>query len=1507
VVQLHDRDGNPVNALFTDDGTYTFDRLYVDPEGSTSTYVVQFELPEGYQFVSPAVGAENADSDVVAGGRTAKYSISTGTTSITDVDAGLRSADAEPMSSSGYFEFDNPYQDVSELDPAGLVEIVVVRGSATERRAVVVRTIEEAGGDAAVEGTNFTAHLELLVFEIGEAVKLVEVPILNSGLLDFCTTKYFTVELREPTGRPLDSTTVTIYGEGAGTITDDDHIEGGGDWDIILGDSGMIPGYAVVNNYDVIDDPQYLGDIVRVGGPGKDLINAGDGADYIDGQLGDDVLAGNRGLDIVIGGMGDDEIVVELDDDDLRGDHGDDVVVSSRDVARVALVESAGDPTDPSHILTHENSQGMTLSTFRLWDEFELAKLLGGYQDNTFDLTGWGGSALVSGDLVVSEADPVSPDIEDDDTLLITKDTDITVADAGLLECLLFGLTLGFVKDGSVSLASGECYNFGGIENVSVTGGPGDNTIDASLYSGPVTLAGMGGDDILIGGSNDDVFSFDVDGMLGVDTVTGNGGADTLDFTGSSAGVEVDLADLDPIVQTAAATLDLRLVDLIENATGGEGNDTLRGNALDNVLRGGPGDDELEGRAGSETYVFDTDDADWGEETIIESAADAGIDTVDFSPTSDFSITVDFTLTGVSQAVNANLDLIIEGEGFEIIKGGAQADTITGNSASNHLFGGPGADQLFGVGGDDFLAGEAGNDLLDGGDGTDLIREEENTDFYLTDGQLVRGSGEVDVLVDIERAELSGGAAANLFDLRGWTGLGSIDGKGHVDTVKAAADADITLSDIELSVSTSLGPITLTSIELADLAGGVGDNTLDASSFTKGPVSLAGGLGADTLRGGTRGDLLDGGEGDDVLTGNEGDDVVIGGAGVDTQDELRDANRFVAQSGRLEIELLGGYTEIDTLWGVENLILRGGPSANEFDVSSWVTGNLELRGEGADDIVVASGEGTIEVTDSLISIPGGIGSIGLDSIEIAWLTGSDEADTIDASGFTGTTRLRGLGGADIFIGGPGDDVFEGGSGDDVFSFDADGPLGVDEVSGGAGVDTLNFSGTSVATLLNLSTIGVVQSVVAGVLDVTLQDAIENVIGGSDVDTLTGNGLDNTFTGGPGADQFDGQGGLDRVLEEADADFVLTGVSLDIAGEIDTLLSIEAATLIGGPGDNDIDATLFGGSTVLDGRGGVDTLRGGLGRDRFILDTDVSIGATRILDAGGRDTLDFSGTTDLNVKVDLALNTLQTVNGNLELLILLGTTIENVVATENDDVILGNAASNFFWGGRGADTFDGRLGFDWVFEERDADFVLQDDELSITELGGDGVPELDTLIDIEGAALTGGDGDNIIDASSFTGQTQLRGRAGNDDIFGGLIGSNSLYGGDGFDYLVGGNAADTIRGGPGDDSLFGNGGNDILFGNGMSPLSGFQTDRDVLAGGVGDDTLRGNEQNDVYVFDLSEAAASSDTIFEDVGEGYQDVIVGALGNALDLAVSLPQNLGDGVHFVTISNLNVELSL
>jgi Ca2+-binding RTX toxin-like protein len=102
------------------------------------------------------------------------------------------------------------------------------------------------------------------------------------------------------------------------------------------------------------------------------------------------------------------------------------------------------------------------------------------------------------------------------------------------------------------------------------------------------------------------------------------------------------------------------------------------------------------------------------------------------------------------------------------------------------------------------------------------------------------------------------------------------------------------------------------------------------------------------------------------------------------------------------------------------------------------------------------------------------------------------------------------------------------------------------------------------------------------------------------------------------------------------------------------------------------------------------------------------------------------------------------------------------------------------------------------------FALVNTSLTRGGLGGGNA----ILNGITNAVLTTGSGNDVIDATAFTGSETLYGGAGNDVLKGGT-GNNILLDGGGNNQLIGNVGNDILVGGGGIDSLFGGAGNDAL--------------------------------------------------------------------------------------------------
>ena len=229
----------------------------------------------------------------------------------------------------------------------------------------------------------------------------------------------------------------------------------------------------------------------------------------------------------------------------------------------------------------------------------------------------------------------------------------------------------------------------------------------------------------------------------------------------------------------------------------------------------------------------------------------------------------------------------------------------------------------------------------------------------------------------------------------------------------------------------------------------------------------------------------------------------------------------------------------------------------------------------------------------------------------------------------------------------------------------------------------------------------------------------------------------------------------------------------------------------------IDASLPSGVPIeFDGRGGSDTL---IGSPTFIswflndagsglVDGRTVFSNVENLDASSspQSVLNYSSFANA-VTVNLATQSstgLDSVVG-----------FEGVIGSPFNDTITGSPADEIFTGAEGGDTIDGDGGEDILVEVRDADFTLTNTRLTVSG------ESPDTISDIEKVMLTGGPGNNRLDASSSS-----------------IV--VALDGADGDDELLGGSANDSLTGGFGNDDINGGGGTDELveFGDGRFVLT-----------------------------------------------------------------------------------------
>ena len=172
--------------------------------------------------------------------------------------------------------------------------------------------------------------------------------------------------------------------------------------------------------------------------------------------------------------------------------------------------------------------------------------------------------------------------------------------------------------------------------------------------------------------------------------------------------------------------------------------------------------------------------------------------------------------------------------------------------------------------------------------------------------------------------------------------------------------------------------------------------------------------------------------------------------------------------------------------------------------------------------------------------------------DIFGTTGNDNIvgreDNCSIYGFGGNDKLTGRAGIDVLEGGEGADTLNGFAGNDRL----EGGVGNDLLDGGTGQDTAIYWRESAGHTVSLVTGK------AGVTGQTPSDtlvSIENVIGTSFNDVLTGNNAANTLEGGSGADRLNGGGGADTLIGNGGKDTQQGGGGADRF----TYLGIEEST------------------------------------------------------------------------------------------------------------------------------------------------------------------------------------------------------------------------------------------------------------------------------------------------------------------------------------------------------------
>lgn len=707
---------------------------------------------------------------------------------------------------------------------------------------------------------------------------------------------------------------------------------------------------------------------------------------------------------------------------------------------------------------------------------------------------------------------------------------------------------------------------------------------------GDDTIDGGQGNDLLDGGAGNDILR----GMAGADTFRGGDGIDTVDYSMESP-FQLIVNLVTNVASGGTATGDT--FDSIENLIGSDdridrfiGNDAnnyFRGLGGGDVFNGGNGDDVLDGaRDGDVLY------GDAGNDRLIGGAGADYLDGGDGIDTADYTIDEQQPMFGPprkvsTEGVTVNLATGTakggDGEGdtttthqydrlvnIENVLGSKYADTLIGDAKVN---------TLWGAGGDDTLQGGGGQDTLDGGDGFDTATYYDATAGVTVD--LGNPSGNPDVLVSIEG--LAGSGFAD--QLTGDAGDNKLIGQGGDDILKGGAGNDILDGDyIPAPVSgigmgnsyTTLGTNATNSsiaaaLDLTNAFSVLAD--ADIANATEVPHSTVnatgngqGGFYKLTVNAGSTISL-------DIDRTSDGLDSYIwlvradgtivaqnDDAGGDPGSLARtDSSLTYKAASTGDYYIIVGQYDNDT-----NSVVRTVPNGATYELNVSVApppapmpnigaaGNDTLDGGAGDDILLGrAGADKLIGGDGLdtASYAGSTQAVSINLGTGAGSGGDAQGDTYNgienAIGSLGNDKLYGTAGANVLSGDAGDDILVGGA-------------GADTLNGGAGNDTAYYTGSRAGVIVSLAT-GVGSG--GDAEGDTLVD-VEQVIGSSFNDTLTGGAGGNSLWGGAGDDILIGGGGADRLKGEAGNDlFVYLSTGDSTAAARDTIFDFGAGDRI----------------------------------------------------------------------------------------------------------------------------------------------------------------------------------------------------------------------------------------------------------------------------------------------------------------------------------------------------------
>jgi Ca2+-binding RTX toxin-like protein len=638
-----------------------------------------------------------------------------------------------------------------------------------------------------------------------------------------------------------------------------------------------------------------------------------------------------------------------------------------------------------------------------------------------------------------------------DDIIFASAGNDSNISGGDGIDTLVIGPVN--TTGASVNLATGVM--FGGSE----TG------VD-TLISGIENVAGGSGLDMLTGNGNANVFF----ASAGGDFIDGGNGNDTFDASGLQNGVTIDLGAGTATGSDIGATT----LASIENASGGEADDTIIGDGGDNVLAGNGGDDELFGGDGADTLIGgsgdDLLDGGAGSDRLIGGS---GIDTAVYAGGS---------VTAADITYVADVDPSVDGNqpGWSINAGALGTDTVSGVEKVDGDGNGVADILLVGNGG----YASIGAALAAASDGDTIV--------------IAAGTYAESIVIDKAITLVGKGgvtiAATGTSAVSFAPGLEGADVT--IDGISLAGNG-VAQRGIDIAHGSELGTLTFTN---GNISGFTRQGIWASDNGDPGLTPALTALVVDTATFSNNGNEF-GVPGAHVkLFGYSGDASfthvdLVGGGGLNNAveihgyvDTINNASNpggtigpVVPEIGNVvfdDVVVTGAYAKnpvaIYSFDNLDGLTIEGTGGDAGIDLSGATSGWKLFNIDGVDSNVDASGYD--------IALPTAAAGVQVTEVQ-GEKPGQDTSDAQELTGTAYNDRIAGKGGDDVLSGGAGHDLLVGGDGDDTLI----GGTGQDAFDGGAGIDTADYSDHPGLTADAISIVG-------GHWTITTADGAETLTG-----------------------------------------------------------------------------------------------------------------------------------------------------------------------------------------------------------------------------------------------------------------------------------------------------------------------------------------------------------------------------------------------------------------------------